>query len=177
MALRLILFSLAVLGSLLSEACVSHQQRVRGLGQVNTSLAECIRLENRVFELVNAVRSYRDLPVLALDEELRALARKHSRDMQSRRYFDHENPEGQLPWDRAREARIAFIAVGENIAMNIGTDDPAGYAVKVWLDSPAHKAILLDEEGYGWTHTGVGVAISPRGGYYFTQLFMRPREK
>ncbi len=158
----------------LLQACVPYPQRISVGSRPDTSLEACIRLENQVFVLVNTIRAYRNLPVLVMDEQLRRVARRHSQDMRSRRYFDHKSPEGLLPWDRARAARIEFSAVGENIALNVGTDDPAGYAVKGWLDSPAHRAILLDEDEYGWTHTGVGVAISERGGYYFTQLFMRP---
>ncbi len=39
-------------------------------------------------------------PPLEMDEVLRIAARLHSSDMGERGFFDHDNPDGQSPFDR-----------------------------------------------------------------------------
>jgi uncharacterized protein YkwD len=53
---------------------------------------------------------------LTMNEDLLAAARKHTRDMYIRDFFDHLNPDGLLPSDRC-EAEGYSRFVGENLAL------------------------------------------------------------
>jgi uncharacterized protein YkwD len=128
-------------------------------------------LEREVFEAINRARAERGLRTLAWREELSEVAREHSVDMAARGYFAHVNPEGLEPADRVRARGIDYRMVAENIAENRGADDPAANAVASWLQSRGHLRNLLLREV---TQTGVGVARSESGHFYFTQLFLRP---
>ncbi len=125
--------------------------------------------EHRVFELINRERRANGLAPLVLDEELCRLARLHAGDMVVRSFFDHTNPDGMNAAERARrEGILGWRALGENIALNQGYDDPAAFAVERWLKSAKHRANITNTS---WTHTGLGVARSSDGTLYFTQVF------
>jgi len=94
-------------------------------------------------------------------------ARGHSRDMAARGFFDHENPDGEKPSDRARRAGHADRNVSENLAWGQAT--PAE-VVKTWLASPGHCLTMMD----GMSHsTGVGFATGAAGKTFWTQLYGR----
>jgi uncharacterized protein YkwD len=50
-----------------------------------------------------------------------------------------------------------------------GYDDPASLAVEKWLESTAHRKNLL---GPRWQESAVGVAVTPDGTYYMTEVFL-----
>ena len=52
----------------------------------------------------------------------------HSADMAERHYFDHVQPDGSVPADRATRAGYAWRVVGENIASGQRTPQEAGAA-------------------------------------------------
>ena len=91
------------------------------------------------------------------------MARAHSADMRDRSFFDHVNPAGLDPFDRA-EAAGQTNARAENIAM--GQPTPAA-VMDFWLGSSAHRANVLD---CSVRTLGVGVAEGPTGPWW-TQLF------
>ena len=113
--------------------------------------------------LVNQARTDAGCRALTADPALAAVARAHSADMRDRRYFSHTTPEGLSPFDRARAAGIDY-ARAENIAQ--GQPDAAA-VVQAWMDSPGHRANILD---CSLTKLGVGVAEGS-GGPWWTQLF------
>jgi uncharacterized protein YkwD len=118
--------------------------------------------EGQVLALVNAERAAVGCGALAADSGLAAVARAHSADMRDRGYFDHVNPEGLSPFDRAQRAGISARA--ENIAY--GQQDPAA-VMDSWMNSAGHRANILN---CGLTRLGVGVAEGA-GGPWWTQLF------
>ena len=90
------------------------------------------------------------------------MARKHSEDMALENYFSHESPVTGNLADRLKEAGIEHRKAGENIAFNYVD---AIEAVHGWLNSPAHRDVLLDKD---FTHLGTGAY-----GKYYTQDFIR----
>ncbi len=119
--------------------------------------------EAEVLAAVNAARADSGCEPLAHDEGLATVARAHSADMRDRNFFDHVNPAGLDPFDRA-EAAGQTNARAENIA--VGQPTPAA-VMGFWLDSSGHRANVLDCS----LHTlGVGVAEGPAGPWW-TQLF------
>jgi uncharacterized protein YkwD len=83
--------------------------------------------------------------------------------MRDRAFFDHVNPDGLDPFERA-EAAAQTNARAENIAY--GEPDPAA-VMAAWMNSTGHRANILD---CGLRALGVGVAEGPAGPWW-TQLF------
>jgi uncharacterized protein YkwD len=129
-------------------------------------------MESATETAVNRVRVQHGLPPLVPSEVLVETARAHSEDMLRRNFFDHQDPRGRKPADRVTSAGVSWTRVTENLAMNSGQDDPVASAVEGWMDSPGHRANVLDP---AVTHTGVGIAEDGEGGYTFTQLFVALR--
>jgi uncharacterized protein YkwD len=57
----------------------------------------------------------------------------------------------------------------ENVAANIGYKNPAREAVEGWKNSQEHRKNMLGD----YDLTGIGVARSPQGLYFFSQIFLR----
>ncbi len=100
---------------------------------------------------------------------LMRIAQAHAEDMARRGYFAHANPEGVQPWQRAESAGYRYTQVGENIVMGARTADSA---TKLWMDSPGHKANILEPK---YVETGVGIAAGKRG-TIMVQVFGRSTE-
>jgi uncharacterized protein YkwD len=118
--------------------------------------------EGEVLALVNEQRTAAGCGPLTVDGELAAVARAHSEDMRDRDFFDHVNPAGLDPFERADRAGVAARA--ENIAR--GQAD-AATAMNSWMGSAGHRANILD---CSLTRLGVGRADGG-GGPWWTQLF------
>jgi uncharacterized protein YkwD len=127
------------------------------------------RLEHRVLTLVNGLRLERGLRELVLDAALADAARSHSDEMARHGYVGHTSLDGREPADRVRSRGRTYRRLGENIQRNDDFDDPAGTAVRSWLDSRSHRTTMLLPEFQG---TGVGCAVDARCRVYFTQLFV-----
>lgn len=111
-------------------------------------------------------------------QRLREVAREHSRDMAERDFYAHENPDGELPSDRAS------CAAGENIHRgSVGemknvdssktwyTTDAegiAGYVVEGWVLSDGHYDLMTDTR---WSRVGIGLNITEDGEFFATAVF------
>ena len=125
--------------------------------------------ERRVFDLINQARRAQGYAPLVWDAELTRMAREHSAEMAGQNFLSHEGPDGAMV-ERAHERGIrGWQVLAENIAYNQGFDDPAGFAVERWLKSAKHRDNIMRA---GFTHTGLGVARTPDGRIYFTQVFV-----
>jgi uncharacterized protein YkwD len=84
-------------------------------------------------------------------------------------FFDHTTPDGRDPATRARARGIrGWHALAENIAYNQGYQDPAGFAVERWMQSPKHRTNILYPT---FNRSAVGTARAADGSIYFTQVF------
>jgi len=125
-------------------------------------------VEERVFRLVNDYRRDLALRPLLWNEIIAGECRKHSRRLsESDRWLGHDGFH-----ERATVIRrwVRFSEAGENLASNSGKDDPALAAFIQWLESPTHRATMEGD----FHITGIGVARSSSGHYYFTQIFIQP---
>ncbi|MFE6338939.1 CAP domain-containing protein [Streptomyces sp. NPDC057798] len=116
-----------------------------------------------VLRLVNEERAKAGCNAVAANSALADLAAAFSEDMDKRGFFDHTDPDGASPWDRAKKAGITGLG-GENIAR--GQADAAA-VMDAWMNSPGHKANILNCD---FKTLGVGVHIAP-GGPWWTQNF------
>ena len=134
----------------------------------HAAAAPAAALEHYVHELVNGHRTTLGLTPFALIPEISDIARVHSRDMATGRLaFSHVGLDG-----RAAEISksIPYRAFSENIAFNNGLRTPGMAAVGWWLESPGHRRNI---EG-SFALTGIGIARTEDGTYFFTQLFVNP---
>ena len=124
-------------------------------------------LQDEVVYLVNIERQAYGCPTLTIAFPLAYISQVHSEDMAARGYFAHDTPEGASPQDRGDAVGYGG-GVGENIALG---PDSSVEVVEVWMASDSHRANIL---GCDYRETGVGVAPSSSGGYYWTQDFGLP---
>ena len=142
--------------------------------------AKVAELERKVHDGINAERAVkRGSPQLRWDDRLNAIARAHSEDMTERGYFSHDTPEGLGPTERGARAgyncRKGFhYGLAENITIELMSKDMAelaAAAVQGWMDSPGHRANLLDRQ---YDRTGIGASFGKWRGHnavYLTQVF------
>ncbi len=138
--------------------------------------------ERLIAEAVNAGRTRLapDLPPLAGETVLDAIARERSAAMAAGAPFDHQEAEGTFPAiEKMRTRYNRFGAMGENIAMDYEPSrdefDPRYFAVRIvdgWFKSDGHRENILSP---AFTRCGTGVARSPgRTTVYATQVFWGP---
>jgi uncharacterized protein YkwD len=124
-------------------------------------------LETGILAQVNTLRRSHGLVPLRLSTRLSAAARQHSGEMASRGYFSHNSVDGSR-FDR-RIARFypmggrRYWSVGENLLWSSPDVDAPG-ALRMWLESPEHRANLLTAR---WREIGISAvhAASAPGTY------------
>ena len=127
--------------------------------------------------LLNVERRSQGLAPLRGDRELQAAARRYSREMVMRHFFEHVDPNGDTLTSRV--GRTAYLrrarswCLGENIAWNLPPQATAQATVRTWMGSPEHRIHVLDAR---YRDIGIGVSNgSPRGdggpGATYTAVF------
>lgn len=133
------------------------------------ALLEPTPLEKQAFELINEQRVLQHLQPLALDLKMLYLAREHSENMARLKFFSHMGRDGKMADDRANEIGLKdWSGIGENIAFSQGYKNSVEIAVQDWTNSQHHKENLLNKK---WTRSGIGIAQTPEGKFYITQVF------
>jgi uncharacterized protein YkwD len=133
-------------------------------------LIEANLIEKRAFEETNRERAKNGLPALVWDAALCEMARHHSEDMAKQGYFSHVSSNGKRLRERARSVGIDHYQVlGENIAYNLGYDDPGAFAVERWMVSPGHRANILST---AFKAMATGSYVAADGSVYLTQSFI-----
>ncbi|MFF3730560.1 CAP domain-containing protein [Streptomyces sp. NPDC002476] len=116
-----------------------------------------------VLSLVNEERAKAGCSPVTASASLASLAQDFSEDMAARAFFDHTDPDGLSPWDRASDAGVRGLAA-ENIAR--GQAD-ARAVMDAWMHSEGHRRNILNCD---YRTLGVGVHRGP-GGPWWTQEF------
>ena len=126
-------------------------------------LASRAGLERSIVGEINALRASRGLPRLVISKQLSLAARSHSRDMALAGYFSHTTRNGQDFGDRVRRfyASRGYRSwrAGENLLWASPEVD-ADRAVQMWIDSPAHRRILLTRD---WREIGLSAVHMAAG--------------
>jgi uncharacterized protein YkwD len=112
-------------------------------------------LEQGLLAQLNTLRRQHGLSQLRLSTPLTAAARHHSNEMATRGFFSHTSANG-ASFDRRigrfyRSAGRRYWSVGENLLWSSPDVDPAG-ALNMWLNSPAHRKIMLTAR---WREVGL----------------------
>lgn len=128
-------------------------------------------IEHRVFDLINQRRTAAGLSLLAWSDNVAGVARVHSKNMASLKFFSHTGVDGKKVNNRADELGVKkWHSLGENIAYNRGFKSPLESAVQSWMSSPGHRDNILKND---WQESGIGVVVTEDGTYYFTQVFLK----
>jgi hypothetical protein len=109
---------------------------------------------NSLLASTNADRVLDNEVPLTLNAELAAAAQAKANDMVSKDYWAHVSPNGTTPWDFITGAGYQYQAAGENLAYGF---DNASQTVIGWMNSPEHRANILD---VNYQNVGFGVASS-----------------
>lgn len=124
-------------------------------------VAHMVRIDEAraLVERVNAERVARGLVSLSIDVRLEHAALEHAQDMAAQAYFGHDSPQGSTMTARMEAAGYAWRVAAENIAL----DSDAPHAHTALLNSPGHRANILDPRlqqiGVAALTVGVGATI------------------
>lgn len=139
---------------------VSPRHSARSIQAANIRAANT--LESKLLDEINRVRSQRGLSSLRWSTQLTAAANQHSSSMAGKGYFTHESANGGAFWRRIAsfygQRGFQQWAVGENLLWSAPDVDPAG-ALRMWMNSPEHRANLLDRS---WREIGVSALHAAR---------------
>lgn len=120
---------------------------------------------NRVIELVNQERSIRGLNSVTSLQNLSSAAQARAKETVEK--FSHTRPDGSSCFTIFDEYNVAHGYAGENIAAGQSTPEAV---VKAWMNSPGHKANILNKN---YNHLGVGcyTTDNSRYGIHWCQMF------
>ena len=121
--------------------------------------------EQTLLNLVNNARANAGAAPLAFDVNLVKTARLKAQDMVDNNYFSHQSPTYGSPFDMMKQFGITFRSAGENIAGNSTVQG----AFTAWMNSPGHKANILNGS---FDYTGLGIVTSPTYGKILVQQFI-----
>lgn len=125
---------------------------------------EVLPKERQAFEETNIYRKKKGREPLQLDTFLCSLAREHSRNMASGKVgFSHAG-------FNERAKQVEKVLGTGNVAENVfqaSYEADGKEAVQAWINSKDHKENML---GKTYRRVGIGMAISPEGEAYYTQI-------
>ncbi len=140
--------------------------------QSNNSSSYIAQIEQMIFNKVNEERAKAGVAPLSYSNTMQKYARIKSEDMGVRKYFSHEDPNGQLITAKMKADGVSYNAWGENIAYlggYSGDSNIANQFMTNWMNSSGHRANILSPN-----FTSIGVGVYKIGNtYYATQEFMK----
>lgn len=142
--------------------------------QTSSPIAQTLSVVDQIVSLSNEFRRQNGLPPLTLNPLLNLAAQTQSQNMAFEDYFDHTSPTGVTPGQRATTAGYRWSRVAENIGAGYAT---AASVVQGWIDSPGHRANLLDPRvkeigvGYFFLANDTG---GVKWNHYWTQVLGAP---
>jgi uncharacterized protein YkwD len=125
-------------------------------GGTTRSVQRDVTLEQSILREVNQLRASRGLRVLTVSRELQAAAAFQTKALLAQGVFDHGSDDGGAFSSRLRRYYPARDATSWSVGENLlwaprGLTAPN--AVRLWLNSPPHRKIMLDPT---WREFGIG---------------------
>jgi uncharacterized protein YkwD len=112
----------------------------------------------RLIGLVNAYRALQHLPQLRAERHLARASSAYARAMYRDRFFSHTSPSGEGFVHRIERSGYGGRLAGEALAWEEGYADPAAWALRAWLASPPHRAVLVNP---AYTQGAAGASCGP----------------
>lgn len=156
--LRIVLLA-AVLAALALASSTVAGARTGGTG---ATVRDANAIEAPLLGRINAARKARGLAPLRFSAALARAAEGHARSMGRRGFFGHSSADGTSP-----AARIRRYYSGSTVGETLLWRSPgltAGEALRMWLQSPSHRAILLDRT---FRHVGLAAVHADEAGGSF----------
>ncbi|MCA0870404.1 CAP domain-containing protein [Seohaeicola saemankumensis] len=149
------IFILLLSGLFLLSACgASYESTGSSSGpsqKVYRIRGDASKLQYRMLDSVNALRSASGLNQVTLNSQLNSAAATHSRDMSVQNRPWHFGSDGSSPLDRVRRAGYSGPMVGENISESYETELET---LAAWMDQPGTRAVIMDNRavnmGFSW---------------------------
>src|SRR5262245_35508442 len=130
--------------------------------QATAGVRDANALEAPLLAKLNATRRAKGLASLRMSTALARAAADHARAMGARGFFSHSSADGTSPGTRIRRY-YRGSTVGEALLWR-SPDVSAAEAIRMWLASPPHRAILLNR---GFRDVGfAAVRVENAGGPY-----------
>ena len=104
------------------------------------------RAERKVIRIVNRIRGRHGLRRLRASRPLAVAATDHTTDMLRGDFLSHSSSDGTAMAERVRRYTGKKCWIGESIAAIPGRAT-ARKAVRMWMNSPPHRAVLLSPAG------------------------------
>lgn len=138
-------------------------------------------VEQGLFDRIQRVRSANGVGPLALDANLLAAARAHSREMAELHYFSHTSPTPEVSTPVLRflvtlresgQIVPSYVLVGENIyhTSELAPETGVESAHRALLASPSHRRTILSPS---YAFVGVGAYQTAGGALWVTEMFLR----
>jgi uncharacterized protein YkwD len=158
MAIRA-LIAAAALAVALTVATAPAEARGCVAANATTAHASKHKIVRATLCQLNRTRHHYGLHRLRLNKKLSRAARRHARDMARRNYFSHDTLGGGSFLDRIRRTGYLKGAhswiVGENLAWGSRGYSRPQVIMKMWMNSPGHRANILNGS---FREIGIGVA-------------------
>jgi uncharacterized protein YkwD len=153
-----------------SMAVVSAEIPAAALDHASVKLAAPTPAQQarQVFQAANLFRAQHHLAPLRTNAILQRVAQAHTANMARQQTLSHVL-NGLNPAQRVTRAGYIFSVVAENIAFSTNLNVNA--IMRGWFNSPGHRHNLLLSSV---VDTGIGVAQSKAGNWYYTQVFAAP---
>jgi uncharacterized protein YkwD len=125
---------------------------------------------------LNQYRANNGLPPLRINPLLQADAQGHANNMATQDKYGDTDMNGHILnghdfiW-RAAQVGYQWSILGENVAYNLGYDNPAQELSDQWWNSAEHRANMLDPR---FIEVGIGVARGASGRTYGVEVFGAP---
>ncbi|MFY0693231.1 MAG: CAP domain-containing protein [Paracoccaceae bacterium] len=113
--------------------------------------SDTAKIQFRVLDAVNALRSNAGVSPLELDSQLTAAAATHSRDMSLQNRPWHFGSDGSSPLDRVKRLGYPGILIGENISE---TYENESETLAAWMQRQDTRNVVLSSRakkmGFSW---------------------------
>ena len=114
-------------------------------------------VEQAIYNKVNEERAKAGVPALTYNNTMQKYARIKSQDMGDKKYFSHEDLNGNLITTQMKKDGVSYKAWGENIAYiggNVSADTLAQQFMTNWMNSSGHRENILSTK---FSSIGAGV--------------------
>lgn len=154
-------------------ACATPEPRFgpdgKPLPQVyRISSRDTAKVQFRMLDAINTLRSARGAQQLELSSELNAAAATHSRDMSIQNRPWHFGSDGSSPLDRVRRVGYSGRLLGENISE---TYESELETLSAWMAQPDTRGVILDARG---RDLGFAWFQEPNGKIWWTLIVGQP---
>lgn len=144
-----LVLAVVLVAAVLIAAAPARAQAACPSASLTAAEAPAGTVEAAITCLVNGERSARGLETVGRAGALDAVARRHASDMVARRYFAHVSPTNGTVEKRARRGGYLTApcwALGEDLGWAPPAVASPQAVVEAWMESPGHRAVILDPD-------------------------------